>query len=138
MSIEDNINLVKKFYEFFTRQNGEQKMNDILQLLSEDVEWIVPGPRELSFVGVRHGREGVKEFFEIIGQMVTVKTYEPQKYVAQGDDVVVFGSNTAIAKNTGKTYENKWCHVFEIKDSKIHKFHQWYYVDALMEAFKDV
>ena len=39
--------------------------------------------------------------------------------IEQGDTVVVIGTSSARAKNTGKTVDNEWVHVLKYKQGKL-------------------
>jgi ketosteroid isomerase-like protein len=96
-------------------------MPALLDVLSEDVEWVYQGPSEIPFAGTRHGREGVLEFFSLLGETLEFEQFEPREFVAQDDRVVVVGFERNLIKATGRTFEQEWVHDFTLRDGKISK-----------------
>ena len=132
---EDNVQKVKDFYGAFGNRGSSGNVDSILNLLTEDVDWEVAGPSNIiPFAGNRHGRAQVKEFFHLIEETAQLKEFNPAEFIAQGSNVVVIGHDRGTIKPTGQDYENKWVHVFTLRDGKISKFRQWYHIDVLMNA----
>jgi uncharacterized protein len=76
----------------------------------------------IPWAGTRHGREGVAEFFSLIGDTLEFEQFEPREFVAQGDTVVVLGYERSLVKPTGHTFEQEWAHVYTLRGGKIAKF----------------
>jgi ketosteroid isomerase-like protein len=55
MSERTNAVVVQQGYEAF----GRGDIPALLDLLTDDVEWVYQGPSVIPFAGTRHGREGV-------------------------------------------------------------------------------
>jgi ketosteroid isomerase-like protein len=115
MNEQQNLDLVRRGYEAF----GRGDINGLLELLAEDIEWTSPGPPELPTAGTRRGRQQVAEFFQAVDQVFEIQRFEPKSFIAQGDVVVVLGSDTASIKATGKVLTDEWAHAFTIRDGKI-------------------
>jgi uncharacterized protein len=115
MNEQQNLDLVRQGYEAF----GRGDINALLELLAEDIEWTSPGPPELPTAGARRGRQQVAEFFQAVDQVFEIQRFEPKSFIAQGDLVVVLGSDTASVRATGKVLTDEWAHVFTIRDGKI-------------------
>jgi ketosteroid isomerase-like protein len=96
-------------------------MPSLLDVLSEDVEWVYQGPSVIPFAGTRHGREGVVEFFSLLGESLEFEQFELREFVAQDDRVVVVGFERNLIKATGRTFEQEWVHDFTLRDGKISK-----------------
>jgi ketosteroid isomerase-like protein len=119
MSVEQNTQLVEKAYADFKRGH----IPAMLEALTEDVDWFVPGPaKTLPFVGRRRGRQQVAEFFAGLAQLETAQEFEPREFISQGDKVVVLGYQRWIVHSTRRTYEDNWAHVFTIRNGKIAQF----------------
>jgi hypothetical protein len=85
MSEQDNIRIIKDAYELFKKGD----IPGLLNMLTDDVEWITPGPKDIMPVaGQRRGRNGVAEFFSTLSSQENVEVFEPEEYIAQGDKVV--------------------------------------------------
>ncbi|MEJ7815141.1 MAG: nuclear transport factor 2 family protein [Rubrobacter sp.] len=94
----------------------------LLELLTDDVEWTLQGPSVIPFAGTRRGREGVAEFFSLVGETLEFEQFEPREFVAQGETVVVLGFERSLVKPTGRMFEQEWAHVYALKDGKVAKF----------------
>jgi ketosteroid isomerase-like protein len=123
MSAEENAQLVEKAYANFKRGD----IPAMLEALTEDVDWFIPGPTErIPFVGRRRGRQQVGEFFARLAQSQTAQVFEPREFISQGDKVVVLGYQRWIVHSTRRTYEDNWAHVFTIRNGKIAQFREYH------------
>ena len=112
-----NVDVVREAYAAV----GRGDIPALLDLLTDDVEWTLQGPSVIPVAGTRYGREGVVEFFSLLGETVEFQQFEPREFVAQGDTVVVLGFERNLIKPTGRTFEQEWAHVYTLRDGKIAK-----------------
>lgn len=132
MSEQDNVRLVQDAYDAFKRGD----IQGLLNLLTDDVEWITPGPSDIMpAAGNRRGHEGVAEFFSILSGQEDVEAFEPQEYIAQDDKVVAISKYRGRVKATGRTAEAELIHVFDIKDGKVKRFREYFDTAAVLPAF---
>ena len=117
LGVRTNVDVVQETYEAV----GRGDIPALLDLLTDDVEWTLQGPSVIPFAGTRRGREGVVEFFSLLGETVEFQQFEPREFVAQGDTVVVLGFERNLIKPTGRTFEQEWAHVYTLRDGKIAK-----------------
>jgi uncharacterized protein len=75
----------------------------------------------IPWAGTHRGRDGVGEFFSLLGQNLDFEQFEPREFVAQSDTVVVLGDERSLVKPTGRTFEQEWAHVYTLRDGKIAK-----------------
>lgn len=122
MSEQQNVQTIKDAYAAF--QRGD--VAAILALLTDDVKWELPGPAEIPYAGSRHGRNGAAEFFQRLGEADEVQVFEPRRFLADGNLVVVFGRYEARVRATGKTAASDWVHVFEFRDGKVASWREYY------------
>ena len=106
MEASTNVAVVRQVYESL----GRGDVPAVLDLLSEDVEWVYQGPSTIPFAGTRHGRDGVGEFFSLLG----------------------FERN--LIKSTGRTFEQEWVHDFTLKEGKVSKVRSFEDTAAYVEA----
>jgi ketosteroid isomerase-like protein len=133
MNAEENAQLVEKAYANFKRGDTAA----ILEALTEDVDWFIPGPTEtIPFVGRRRGRQQVAEFFAGLAQSQTAQEFEPREFISQGDKVVVLGYQRWTVHSTGRTYGDDWAHVFTIRNGKIAQFREYHDTHAEAAAHK--
>jgi ketosteroid isomerase-like protein len=98
MSEQANVRTLANAYSSFKKGDIEE----VLKVLTDDVEWTTPGPPELIPVaGKRRGRQQVAAFFSTLNQTENVELFEPQEYIAQGDKVV------ALIKISRKSQNNR-------------------------------
>ncbi len=131
MSDRTNVDVVQKTYEAV----GRGDIPAVLDLLTDDVEWTLQGPSAIPFAGTRHGREGVAEFFSLLGETIEFQQFEPREFVAQGDTVAVVGYERNLIKPTGRTFEQEWVHVYTLRDGKIAKHRAFEDTAAYVVAF---
>jgi ketosteroid isomerase-like protein len=115
MSEQTNIAVVQQAYEAF----GRGDIPAVLDTQADDVVWHLQGPSVIPFAGAHRGREGIAEFFSLVGESLEIEQFEPREFVAQGDTVVVLGYERSIAKPTGRSFEQEWAHVYTLRDGKI-------------------
>ena len=121
MSEQQNIEIVRRGYEAF----GHGDMNTLLGSFDEQIEWISPGPADLPTAGRRTGRQQIAEFFTVLNDTFEIQRFEPKEFIAQGDRVVVTGTDTSRVKATGKVIEGEWAHIFTLKDGKVVRFQEY-------------
>ena len=124
MSEQQNLEVVRRGYEAF----GHGDMETLLSLLDEQIEWVTPGPSDLPTAGRRTGRQQVAEFFGTLTQAIEIQNFEPKTFIAQGEQVVVTGTDTSRVKATGKVLDSSWAHVYTLKDGKVTHFQE--YIDT--------
>ena len=112
-----NVDVVQRTYEAV----GRGDIPAVLDLMTDDVEWIFQGPPAIPFAGTRRGRGEVAEFFSLVGETLEFQQFEPREFVAQGDSVVVLGYERNLITPTGRTFEQEWAHVYTLRVGKIAK-----------------
>jgi len=100
MSTEKNVQTVKDFFAAIGRGDRE----DLLALVAEDIEWIIPG-EDWPLAGTRRGHAGLANLLETASKTMETST-EPREYVAQGDRVLVVGVATGKIKATNKPFKD--------------------------------
>jgi ketosteroid isomerase-like protein len=115
---------------------GRGDLQRVLNLLTDDVEWRLAGPTQVTYAGIHRGRQTVADFFKLIGQTTEFEQFEPQEYIAQGDKVVVLGHERQRVKTTGEVGENDWAMVFTVRDGKIARFRNYEDTAAVAAAHR--
>jgi hypothetical protein len=126
----DASNKVREFFAAFAKGN----IAAVLDTMSNDIEWFIPGPSSIPYAGKRRGRDQVQLFFSAFADAVDVQQFEPLQFIEQGDTVVVLGHEILRVKTTGRTVDNQWAMVFTVKD-KIDHFRSYEDTAALAAAF---
>jgi ketosteroid isomerase-like protein len=55
-----------------------------------------------------------------------VEVFEPRRFFADGDMVVVLGHYAGRVKATGRLAESDWAHAFTFRDGKVASWYQYY------------
>jgi ketosteroid isomerase-like protein len=118
LGVRTNAEVVQGTYEAV----GRGDIPALLELLTDDVQWTFQGPSTIPFAGTRRGREGVAEFFSLVGENLEFQEFEPREFVAQGDTVVALGIERSLVRPTGRTFEQEWAHVYRLRDGKVAEF----------------
>ena len=119
MSEQDNTAIVKRIYEAFGRGDIEA----ILTSLADDVEWVVSGRQDgIPYAGTYHSRNGARDFFSLLGESISYDQFEPRRFVAEGDQVAVFGYYHGNVKANGQTVETNWAMEWTLKDDQVTRF----------------
>jgi uncharacterized protein len=133
MSELENTGLVQQAYDYFL--SGD--IPAVLELLSEDVEWVVPEVGGVPGRGNWHGREQVGQFFQTLDDTQGARQFEPREFVAQDGKVVALGHYVWHVRSTGREWESDFVHVFSVHDGKITRFQEYTDTAALAEAFHE-
>jgi ketosteroid isomerase-like protein len=113
MAEADNVSLIQKIYAAFS--TGD--IQTILDNVSPQASWVNHGPQAIPYAGDFTGR--LKEFFQAIGQSTTDGKVIPEKFIAQGDNVVSIGRYTASVRSTGSQINTPIAHAFTVSGGKV-------------------
>jgi ketosteroid isomerase-like protein len=111
---------------FSSLQRGD--IAGVIDRLSDDIEWRIAGPSELSCEGIHRGRDEVAKFLRTFGEAAEFEVFEPREYLAKGDKVVVLGHERQRIKASGDIVETDWAMVFVLREGRIARFRN--YVDS--------
>ena len=126
MSAHDNIQVVKDFFAAL----GSANRQDLLTLVAEDIEWIIPG--EWPLAGIHRGHTGLTAFLQKASEEVETSFPEPPEFVAQGNRVLVVGFSTGKLKATNKAFEDHFVFAITVKNGKLIYIRK--YIDTLALA----
>src|ERR1700723_4301551 len=128
MSVEENVQIVKDFFAAISDHNKQ----DLLALVAEDIEWIIPG-EDWPLAGTRHGHAGLADLLETASSSIETST-EPREFVAQGDRVLVVGFARGKIKATNKTFEDDWIFAIKVRDGRLTSIREYIDTQALARA----
>jgi uncharacterized protein len=129
MSIQENIQTVK---DFFAAMGGGNKQ-DLLALVAEDIEWIIPG-EDWPLAGTHRGHAGLTDLLQKASEEVETSFPEPPEFVAQGDRVLVVGFATGKVKATNKTFKDDWVFAITVRNGKLTNIREYVDTQALARA----
>jgi uncharacterized protein len=107
---EHEVRALRGAYDAFDR--GDEAA--FLGALAHDIEWRVPDV--LPWGGTRHGHDGVRSFFAILGEHVEGGWGTPEEFLDIGERIVVLGRFSGSARATGVEFETRFAHVWTIRD----------------------
>ncbi|RJF92183.1 nuclear transport factor 2 family protein [Noviherbaspirillum saxi] len=131
MNSQESKQLAMLGYQKF--QSGD--IQGLLDLYTEDIEWVGLETENIPFSGTYRGKAGVAEFFRVLDEAQQVIRFEPQDFIADGDKVAVTGQATWLVRSTGQTYESPWVHIFTMQDGKVKRFHHFNDTAAATAAY---
>jgi uncharacterized protein len=122
MNEQQNIEAVKNAYAAF--QSGDTQA--VLDALTDDVVWELLGPSQIPYAGTYNGKAATAEFFSTLAQSDEVEAFEPRRFFADGDTVVVLGHYAARVKANGAHAETDWVHVFTFRGDKVASWREYF------------
>lgn len=107
-------------------------------LMSEDIEWFVPGPKDLlPFAGLWKGVDGIQEFNRLLIATMRYDKVEIKEYIAGGDQVAAIFWGEGIAKATGKPFKSEILRLYTFRNGKIIKVRNYYDTSSYVAAIAD-
>src|SRR4051794_562976 len=116
-----NTEIVKGMYAAFNRGD----IATVLNSLTDDVEWIVPGIGAVPFAGRYTGRKAVEGFFQKLAQTSDTDPLVIERYVEQGETVIALGTSTGRSKPQHKQSVTGFAMVFTFSGGKVAKFQEY-------------
>lgn len=89
MDAQQNKQLAMQAYQMFKDKN----IKGLLDMYQDDVEWVGTDNEHIPTAGNYHGKAGVAQFFAKLDETLEAISFEPQKFIADGDTVVVTGAS---------------------------------------------
>jgi len=129
MSTEGNVQVVKDFFAAM----GSYNKQDLLALVAEDIEWIIPG-EGWPLAGTHRGHAELAAVLKKASEEVETQYPKPPEFVAQGDRVMVVGVATGKIRATNKPFKDEWVFDITIRDGKVTKIREYIDTQALARA----
>jgi len=121
---DSNVEILKKGYVAF----GKGDLPTVLSLFDPKIDWYEA--ESLPYGGRHIGHDAVVEnVFSKLSTEWDGYTVSPIEYIDSGETIVVLGKYSGTFKETGKSMEADFAHVWRFSDGKAAKFYQ--YVDSL-------
>jgi hypothetical protein len=113
---DDNIKAIMNVYDAFTRGD----VATMLDAVTDDVDWAAETTSTVApWYGVKHGKQGVAEFFEAFGSTMEVEEFSPTSYAANDTEVLTVVQFRAKVQGTDRTTAMQLHHIFRFRDGKI-------------------
>lgn len=121
-------------HDFFSSMK-EGDLDRLLDTVHEDAEFCAPGPDTVPIYNTFHGKDGVREFVRILGELFQNEAFEVYDIVGQGELVFAHGHLRHRVKATGRVFDCDWALVCKIKDGKIISYKMFEDTAALEKAY---
>jgi uncharacterized protein len=131
-STEDHLATVRRLYDAFARRS----IDEILPLLSPDVEWGEPENPLNPASGMRYGHAGFLEWARIGAGAEDILSLVPRMELTGPDAVAVVGHARCRARPTGRVYDTDFVHLVEFRGGQIVRFQEFFDTFAAAEAFR--
>ena len=129
MSVEKNVQVVKDFFAAV----GSGNKQALLSLVSEDIEWIIPG-EGWPLAGTHRGHAGLEQVRQKASEEIETTYPKPPEFVAQGDRVMVVGVATGKIKATNRPFKDEWVFDMTVRDGKVARIQEYIDTQALARA----
>ena len=129
MSIEENVQVVKKF--FAAMGSGDKQA--LLAVVAEDIQWIIPG-EDWPLAGTHRGLARLAATLRKASEEVEMTYPKPPELVAQGDRVLAIGVAVGKIKATDKTFEDHWVFDITLQNGKLKSVTEYIDTQALARA----
>jgi uncharacterized protein len=132
MSESENLQRVQAGYAAF----GRGDIPAFMDLLTDDVEWKLPGPADVPLFGTYHGKAGVQEWLGTMGEQVRFRAFEPREFIAQGDKVLVLMHGESTITHNNRDTVSDGVHVLTLRDGKVVRFVGYDNTAAIADAYR--
>ncbi|HEY1990244.1 MAG TPA: nuclear transport factor 2 family protein [Acidimicrobiales bacterium] len=110
------VETVKEAYDSFAKGD----IPTVLNLIDPNAEWVESEAVGIPTRGTPIGPAAVAEkVFGTISRDWTEFTLVPEKFICEGEEVVVEGHVKATAKTTGRSMGAPFVHVFTVREGKV-------------------
>jgi ketosteroid isomerase-like protein len=122
----ENVQVLRDGYAAFVRQD----IAAVMAALDEGIEWTTPD--STPFGGVRHGHDGVGQFFGELASRWQEMTIEPVEFIDGGDTIVVLVRTRATG--AGGALDMTSAHLWRMRDGKATSFTEFMDTARVVEA----
>ena len=127
-------NAVQKFFLSLSKKNIEKALESV----HEDAVFSAPGPDSVPIYNTFHGKEGVREFINILGEMFDTEAFEIYDIIEKDGYVFALGLMKHRVKKTGKIFECEWVLICKIKNNQIISYKMFEDTTALEKAYLNI
>lgn len=118
MSEQENLQRVQGAYAAF----GRGDIPAFMDILADDIEWVLPGPADVPLFGTFRGKAGVQQWLGTMGQSVQFRAFEPREFIAQGDKVMVLLHGESTITRTNRDVVSDGVHVLTLRNGNLVRF----------------
>jgi uncharacterized protein len=94
-------------------------LDGLVETVHPDSRWTYYGANPRISAAEIRGRDQVRKFFEGIVTRLAMTEFNTDEFLAEGDAVVVHGSEAGSVKATGQSFRNVWSQKYVVRDGLI-------------------
>ena len=98
---------------------GDGDLDALLATVHPDSRWTYYGANPRLSRATFTGHADVRRFFERILARLDVAAFNTDEFVAEGDTVVIFGSEAGTVRATGEPFRNAWAQKYVVRDNLV-------------------
>ncbi len=110
-------------------------LNTALLHLDPDVRITYYGTEAIPYAGDYQGIAEAMTFFTRVGQTIEIVEMEPWKFIAQGDDLAVWGRQRFRRLDTGYEWQSEFAHIITLRRGRWLHFRDFMNSALSQEAF---
>ncbi len=127
-----NIKATKAIYAAVPRGD----LDTALRHLDPDVRITYYGTETIPYAGDYQGISDAMTFFSRVGQTIEIVEMEPWKFIAQGDDLAVWGRQRFRRLDTGYEWQSEFAHIITLRHGRWLHFRDFMNSALTQEAFR--
>ncbi|MGY4710549.1 nuclear transport factor 2 family protein [Mycolicibacterium sp. CBM1] len=105
--------------------------------MDPDIRITYYGSAAIPYAGDYRGIEAATEFFGTVGTHIEIVAMEPWLFIADGDNLAVWGHQTFLRPATGRTWESEFAHIITLRDGRWLHFRDFMNSALTHEVFTD-
>lgn len=113
--IDDPTTTVQRMFAAF----GAGDLDALVETVHPESRWTYIGANPRLARAEFSGHAKVRKFFGGILTRLEMAEFNMDEFVAQGDTVVVFGSEAGTVRATGQPFRNEWTQKYVVQDGQI-------------------
>src|SRR5215204_3287508 len=128
---EENVNIMRQGYDAFNRGD----IDTVMGLMDPNIEWQEPDVEGLPQRGTHHGPEDVANnvFGAIVGNWDDFQAVA-EEFLDAGERVIVLGRFQGRGKESGKTLDAPYAHVWTLREGKAVHFRVYTDTSNLLQS----
>ena len=131
-----NVEALRQAYARWSETKGGSAA-EVLELFADRVEMhsVLSDEVRSGVAGVHRTRQEAAEYFEALAREWEMIYYEADRFIADGDDVVMVGRCAWRNRETGKAVETAKCDIWHFENGKATSFSEFYDTLGFATAF---
>ena len=131
----ENTKILEDAYQKWHDSKG-RTVDHWMSIMTDDVDFrsLAQGCTGLEFTCNKTTKNDMGEYFKGLAETFEMVHYTVDRFITEGDSVVVMGSTSWKHRNTGKVFDTPKVDVVTFKEGKICAFYEYYDTAMVQEA----